>query len=107
MNDNLKTKIHTTNEKLAIASVNYVRKQTGLNQGLYPLIASMKNDDGSTTPSNFDKSMILAFDPTFLSQSSEKEIMKVAFLEAYKSYGYYLVLRKDMCFYVNKVYYSK
>jgi hypothetical protein len=96
VSDNLKTKTHTTNEKLAIASVNYVRKQTSLNRGLYTLVASIKNDDGSTTPSNFDKSMILAFDPTFLSQSSEREIMKVAFLEAYKAYMYYMVLRNDM-----------
>jgi len=96
VNDNLKTNTHTTNEKLAIASVNYVRKHTGLNQGLYPLIASIKNDDGSTTTSYFDKSMILAFDPIFLSQSSERKIMKVAFLEDYKSYVYYMVLRNDM-----------
>ncbi len=96
MNDNLETKTHTTNEKLAIASVNYVRKLTGLNQGLYTLIASIKNDDGSTTPSNFDKSMILAFDPTFLSESTEEEIMKVAFLEVYKSYLYFLIQRSKM-----------
>ncbi len=76
MNENLKTKTHTTNEKLAIASVNYVRKQTGLNQGLYTLIASMKNDDGSTTPSNFDKSMILAFDPTFLVNHQKEKSRK-------------------------------
>jgi hypothetical protein len=96
VSDNLKTKTHTTNEKLAIASVNYVRKHTGLNQGLYTLIASIKNDDGSTTPSNFDKSMILAFDPTFLSGSTEEEIMKVAFLEAYKAYLYFLIQRSEM-----------
>jgi hypothetical protein len=40
--------------------------------------------------------MIPAFDPTFLSQSSEREIMKVAFLEAYKAYVYFLNQRSEM-----------
>ena len=96
VSDTLKTKTHTTNEKLAIAAVNYERKHTGLNQGLYTLIASIKNDDGSFTPSVLDKSMILAFDPIFLSQSTEEEIMNVAFLEAYKAYLYFLIQRSEM-----------
>lgn len=95
MSDNLKKNRHTTNEKLAIASVNYIRKKTGLNQGLFTLIARIQNDNDSVTPCIFDKSMILAFDPTFLNQSSYEEILKVAFLEAYKAYIYFLIIRNQ------------